>query len=745
MKSLFIGFLLAASISADPVSLSQNQNFCPGGSPHQIPVPTWGTYCDKGDATLGHAATGTFRLDGPFDIYLSGDPGGPNLNLELENLTDRQVRDIRPNVGPGPFWDRVTFDLPAGWRGKDLRLVATDQSTSSMGWIAFSAPLPPVKGEPRREAVRLLLKTLLFTFLLFLPGFTISSLAISLGVRGTLKLGLLTLAGVALPGYLLFFGYVLSPNLAFQVSRYVPWACIVVLLFFLIRLTPPKLRLLLPLLLPLALTFFAALGNLAWGYLYGGTDTPNMTAWNRFSHPLPPDNMLPYLFAEGVRKGGVPKPMQADWLSSDRPPLQTGMVLALEPWMKSDTRHELWYHVVSVLAQSLWVFAIWLLLRAFRISPLTTAAVILTIYLSGFTIVNTFYVWPKLLAAAFLIAFAIPTLAWQPSGAWSTQTRNRQASAQALPAGHPGVARRQAAPRRWLLRILMAFLLACSMLSHGGTVFALLGLMLWMAIRYRRPMLREGCFVAAIFLLFYSPWMAYQKLVDPPGDRLIKYHLAGVESITREPALKTIVQAYEKLTLSEWLDAKRENTGTAFGHERDFLVRAPAFLDAHAEADLRAFQFFFFLPALGFTGLGVFCLLLRRTKKRVRREMSAAERLWLWAILTTIPWILMLFIRSMTIVHASAYAMELAAMTGSILALRSILPRFALSLCAVQCIFNWIVYTPDLTHLAFPNSLNQTTNHWMLALHLLSLWSLLGVLAFTIGTSASHKIAITKI
>jgi hypothetical protein len=714
VKAFLIGLLLTVCVPAASVSLAENQNFCAGGSPRPLSIPTWGTYCDKGDAALGRATTHSFRWNGPFDIYLSGNPGGAALNLELENLSDHQIRDIRPNVEPGPYWRRYTFDLPTGWGGKDLRLVATDQSTGSMGWLAFSMLLAPRKAEARQEAFRLLTKAILFACLLFLPGFSACAVAVACRVRGTLKLGMLTFAGIAVPGYLLFFLYLLSPEIAFRVSRYVPWVCGGLLLFLLIRFSPYKRRLLLPFLVPFALVVFASIGNLAWGYMYGGTATPTTTAWNRFSHPLPPDNTLPFLFAEGLRKGGVPKPMFLDWLSSDRPPLQTGMVLALEPWMESETRHELWYQVVSALAQSLWIFAVWLLLRAFRISALTTAAVIVTISLSGFAIVNTFFVWPKLLAGAYLIAFATPILA----------------------------ARRPPAQGKWLLRIVMAFLLACSLLSHGGSVFALLGLVLWMAIRYRKQMLRESCFVFAFVLLFYSPWIAYQKMVDPPGDRLLKYHLAGVHPVTHEGALPVILAAYRQLTFQMWWDDKMANIKSTFGHEPAYLALLPKFLIANTQAEIRADQFFFSIPTLGLTGFGLFCLLFRRRKKLRRTEMVSAEKLLLWSLLSTIPWVILMFDPGITVIHAGAYAIQLAAMAGCILALRSVIPRLALVLCATQCIFSWIVYTPDLAHIAFPNSLNQTTNHWMLGLHLLSLWSLLAVLARSIAKSTHRRNAL---
>ena len=641
-------------------------------------------------------------------------------------MTDHQSLDIKPDLPPGAFWQRYQFQIPDSWRSKDLRLVADDRSTATMGWLAFSAPIALRKYEAFDDARRLLLRTALFNLLIFLPGFTLAAFALSGGIHGVIKLGLIMLAGIAAPGYFLFFVFVVSARAGFIISSALPFVYGALLAFLLFRLSPANRKTLLRFCTPLALTFFASLGILALGYLYNiSLGEPNLAAATRFSHPLPSDNKLPFLLAEGLlqsAKGttnaanqegntsghrtffgsGIPRPLDGDWLSSDRPPLQTGIVLALSPWMKHPVREQLWYHVISVSLQSLWIFAIWLLLRAFRIARLTTGLVIATIYLTGFTIVNTFFVWPKLLAGAYMVAFAIPWLS----------------------------ARLESGRRSWMRRCLLGFLLACSLLAHGGALFALLGLMLCALFRYRRRVFIETCFVGVITVLFYSPWIAYQKYVDPPGDRLVKLHLAGVEQITPEPPLKAIYAAYRNLTFSRWLAVKEADTMQVFGHEIEYAKAILRFPDPQAKLEVRGLEFFFVMPSLGVAALGVICLLWRRTKGRKRGQMRAAERLLLWAFATTIPWILILFIPLMTIVHAGAYAMGLAAMTGGILAFRTVTPWLATAACVLSWIFHWLIYEPDLTNVGFPPSLVLQTNHWLLALHLASLCGFFAVLAF---------------
>jgi hypothetical protein len=88
---------------------------------------------------------------------------------------------------------------------------------------------------------------------------------------------------------------------------------------------------------------------------------------------------------------------------------------------------------------------------------------------------------------------------------------------------------------------------AFSLLSHGGALFALLGLMPWFWARRKQWLMRDIFVTLIIAALIYYPWVAYQKIFDPPGDRLIKWHLAGVvpsdETIS---AANALVAEYKK-------------------------------------------------------------------------------------------------------------------------------------------------------------------------------------------------------
>jgi len=290
------------------------------------------------------------------------------------------------------------------------------------------------------------------------------------------------------------------------------------------------------------------------------------------------------------------------------------------------------------------------------------------------------------------------------------------------------VSLRQTARGGWPVCLLMAFLLVCGLLSHGGSLFALLGIVLFMATRFLRVMIRETCLVAAMAMLLYTPWIAYQKFVDPPGDRLLKYHFAGVEEPTKVPALQTIYAAYRKQSFGGWWAAKEANIGVLVNHEGEYLRDLARFSDPNSKHHIRVLEFFFLVPSLGFAGFGIAALAVRWTKRPVTNEQLAAERLLQCAACMTVPWVLLMFAPSSTVLHQGTYVLVLFALAGCLLAIREVAACLAVATCIAQCVLNWLVYESDLGVLAFPNALARARNSWMLALNLVSLCGFVALL-----------------
>jgi hypothetical protein len=61
--------------------------------------------------------------------------------------------------------------------------------------------------------------------------------------------------------------------------------------------------------------------------------------------------------------------------------------------------------------------------------------------------------------------------------------------------------------------------------------------------------------------------MAYQKFFDPPGDRLIKWHLAGVIHPNQESVFKSIFNSYSEIGVDKIVDFKSANLKILIGLE----------------------------------------------------------------------------------------------------------------------------------------------------------------------------------
>jgi hypothetical protein len=143
---------------------------------------------------------------------------------------------------------------------------------------------------------------------------------------------------------------------------------------------------------------------------------------------------------------------------------------------------------------------------------------------------------------------------------------------------------------------------------------------------------------------------------------------------------------------------------------------------------IRALEFFYFLPALGFLGFGMIGILVRWKQLRHRNEMRLAERLLECSGWMIIVFVLLMFKGASTVLHQGTYASVLMAMAASILAFRAAAPITAVAVCACQCLFTWMLYEPDLSQ-AFPSSLTVRASPWMMALHAFAVLGFFAMLA----------------
>jgi hypothetical protein len=503
-----------------------------------------------------------------------------------------------------------------------------------------------------------------------LPLVAAALLAARLGVRSVPVLLATGLAATGAAALLAFWTYYADPVVgeSFSFLAIVGSVALIGWLLWERRLPGGLMR---QLAAPLGLWALGSLFLVFLGFLHGGTDTPLSTAASRFVGPLPADNDIPAFFAEWFYRhghAGTPPVFPGEWLSSDRPPLQVGYGLAQYPFGWDEEK--LGYQVLGVVLQQLWIVGLWVLLLAAGVGRVTRALAMVTVLVSGLAIVNGFYVWPKMLPAALLLAAAALVL----TPLWDGLRRSLWGAA------------------------LVAALCALALLAHGGSVFGIVPLALVAA--YRGLPDRRWIGVAALVgIALMAPWSAYQKYADPPGNRLVKWTLAGVVEIDDRGTLETIADAYEEAGLEGTLHNKGQNFVTMAGGG-PMVETIEGALESGKASDLigagKAISFFNLFPGLGLLLLAPAAMLLARRRGPPPEEWGFALVCFATVALGAVAWGLLVFGSQAlrTVLHVGSYLIPLLAMAGAVAGLRAGFPRFAVCLVGCWVLIGLVLYVP---------------------------------------------------
>ncbi|TMK58568.1 MAG: hypothetical protein E6G51_02115 [Actinobacteria bacterium] len=426
---------------------------------------------------------------------------------------------------------------------------------------------------------------------------------------------------------------------------------------------------------PFALWGLAAAFVLFLGFIHGGNSEPLVTASIRFSHQLPSDNDIPRFFADYFYfhgHQGTPPPF-GDWLSSDRPPLQVGYVLSQRPFGWDDSG--LHYEVLGVIVQQLWILGLWALLCAARLTPRTRGLVAFAAIVSDVAIVHAFFVWPKLIAASFLLA----ALALVLSEDWP---RLRQ--------------------RPWA-GALFAALCALAFLAHGSSAFFIVPLLvaaIWRGV----PSWSWVAVGIAVGIVLLAPWSAYQRYGDPPGDRLIKWQLGGSLEIDERGALETIVDSYREAGPGGTAENKRGNLTQMVG-AGDVDRAVDGAVDQIGEGNpgkaviaLRVPRFYDLLPFLGLLLLGPLAMAVAWLRGRRPRDPD-----WTFAVfgiafsaIACLVWALLMFggPDSKAVIHQGSLAVPLMALCSCVAGACAVDRRFGLGLVLANVALVLLLYVP---------------------------------------------------
>jgi hypothetical protein len=522
---------------------------------------------------------------------------------------------------------------------------------------------------------QLLLLIVVHLALTALPAVAAALVAARLGVRSVPVLLAIGLAATGVAAIVSFWAYYGDRTLGESVSYLVVLGSVVLTGSSLYSLRREG-TLLRQLGTPLGLWALGCVFLVFLGFLYGGADNAIKVAANRFSGPLPADNLLPaYLtdwFYANAHSGHPLFP--PDWLASDRPPLQVGFLLEQRKFAILD--FETNYQVAAVVLQQLWIVGLWALLLAARVGRVTRALVMVTVLVSDLAILNGFFVWPKLLPAAMLLAAAALTI----TPLWGELRRSLWGGA------------------------LIGALLAVAMMGHGSSVFGLIPLAVLAAWR-GLPSWRWLGVAALVGIVVMAPWSAYQKYGEPPGNRLLKWSLAGVPDIDDRGTFETIVDSYGEAGLGGAIHNKGQNYVTMLGGGPawEALENAEDYVGSGdlegAVREVRLIFFFGLFPSLGLLLVSPFLMFLGRRRGRERPlEWSFALTCFTVLGIGCLAWGILAFgdLSSRAVLHVGSYLLPILAFAGAVAGLRAAFPRFAVYYAALAATLMLALYVPYL-------------------------------------------------
>lgn len=426
------------------------------------------------------------------------------------------------------------------------------------------------------------------------------------------------------------------------------------------------------------LMFGIMLAYFGFMYLWSTPLDVYATAALRFAfgdQPYPADNLLPLLFANALGTGQGTHEFFLSWNGSDRPPLQSGVDLILlrtvgmlpNPAGGAVFPADSLSFGTGFVLQLAWVPTVWMLLKTFGV---TSKVAVMSILFTGATatmLINTTYTWPKLISAS-LVIFALVLLV--------ELLRGRLRMLVGLP--------------------VAALAYALAMLCHGAAALALPAVVVLavVALWRRRPRIVPALTAAALVLITYVPWMLYQRFADPPGDRLLKWHLAGVIELTDRSFVRTFLDSYASLSFSDWIHAKLANLSMVFSPfiAEGFTGTAEESLGSHRYHEYYETSAALSLAALLLLVIAVFVVVA------LARRQPLRHRGLLLMMLLMVPcilvWCLLIFLPANTVVHQGSHVWIIVLIAGSFAWVCSIRSWLGWLLIAAQVAITAWFYTP---------------------------------------------------
>jgi hypothetical protein len=250
--------------------------------------------------------------------------------------------------------------------------------------------------------------------------------------------------------------------------------------------------------------------------------------------------------------------------------------------------------------------------------------------------------------------------------------------------------------------MLGATCLGLALMAHPGSVFSLPMFVLAIIAKWR-PRWQHLAAAVVILAMFAIPWQMYQRYFDPPGNRLVKMHLAGSGAVDSRSTWTTLKDSYgalpwKQILLYKWLNIRCLLGPKPFGgfSLRPFHLSSSPHVDLARLESVRMIQKEYIWSALGFLNLGWLAAIYALRKRA--SEAKYAFYILCCAVANLFLWSLIIFGPAQTMTTHSSYADILviaSALSIFLTAGPGWIPFTVMILQALNTSFVWLWFVPE--------------------------------------------------
>jgi len=344
----------------------------------------------------------------------------------------------------------------------------------------------------------------IYLLLFILPGLLISEQLVK---RDLIKRKYSLLSSVSLSAvlsYVVFWVYVANHIAGRVTSVVIILACIV--LFF-IRIKTLREYICDPFFIkPLTIMFIVGCFYSAIMLLYHSLSADvSAIANTRFTTNLPSDNIIPRWVMDMAYNGQPLAMLDHYWYVTERPPLVVAIKLLLFPINIFKGNVSAFHQFFGTYLQLLWIPALYYILEFFSFSGRVRVITLSCAVFSGFFLINSVFVWPKLITTIFfcLVFVFVFELA-------DIKKNTKKAAVYA---------------------IMIGIATAMAILSHGVAMFSFfaLGIAILAGEKRFNYNYRDLLYVFGAFIALYIPWHLLGSYYNEAGNRLLQMVFSGYE------------------------------------------------------------------------------------------------------------------------------------------------------------------------------------------------------------------------